>query len=381
MYDHIAARVPEARADEEIAGLTLASCASNIEALLSMIRHGIPASATEAPVAALEHARRMAARGAGIDATLRFYRNGQWYLWERFSVAIVAAVREEDRLVVALREAAGFMFTYVDLVSSRVSAELLAERDRRQRRTAALRSEIVRALLAGEPIELARAESGLGHSLRAPQVAFFCWGTEDGAALERAAAALAEAAGSSRPLLLAEDPGTLAGWVAVSGREFAFAAVAEATAAAAGGVHVAVGEVARGGDAFRLTREQAERARRVARLMGRRAPTFTRYGDVALVDLLSTDLVAARALVRAELGPLARADAATARLREALLAVSAPHGGLAAAARSLGVHRNTVLQRVRRAEELRGAPASERADELRAALLLVEALGAGVLEG
>ena len=83
MYAFIAERVPEARADEEIAGLTLASCASNIETALSMVRHGIPASATEAPVAALEHARQMATRGASIDATLRFYRLGHAFFWER----------------------------------------------------------------------------------------------------------------------------------------------------------------------------------------------------------------------------------------------------------------------------------------------------------
>src|SRR5439155_7720068 len=44
MYAFLAARIPEARVDDEIAGLTLASCSSNVEAVLSMIRYGIPAS-------------------------------------------------------------------------------------------------------------------------------------------------------------------------------------------------------------------------------------------------------------------------------------------------------------------------------------------------
>jgi DNA-binding PucR family transcriptional regulator len=83
--------------------------------------------------------------------------------------------------------------------------------------------------------------------------------------------------------------------------------------------------------------------------------------------------------VRAELGPLATGEPASSRLRAALLAVIAPHGGVAAAARELGVHRNTVLQRVRRAEELRGRPVTERAGELYAALLLAEALPEAVL--
>jgi DNA-binding PucR family transcriptional regulator len=54
-------------------------------------------------------------------------------------------------------------------------------------------------------------------------------------------------------------------------------------------------------------------------------------------------------------------------------------GGLAAAAEELGVHRNTVLQRVRRAEERRGRAANERVAELHAALRLVHVLGPVVL--
>ncbi|MEV4420725.1 helix-turn-helix domain-containing protein, partial [Patulibacter sp. NPDC049589] len=94
---------------------------------------------------------------------------------------------------------------------------------------------------------------------------------------------------------------------------------------------------------------------------------------------LSRDLDAARAFVTSELGGLAGGGATGERSREALLAVVAPQGGLAAAARVLGVHRNTVLQRVRRAEELRGRPATERPAELHAALLLAAVLGPAAL--
>jgi DNA-binding PucR family transcriptional regulator len=65
--------------------------------------------------------------------------------------------------------------------------------------------------------------------------------------------------------------------------------------------------------------------------------------------------------------------------RRTLLAVLDAQGGLAAAAAELGVHRNTVLQRLRRAEERVGHPATERVAELHAALRLADALGASVL--
>jgi DNA-binding PucR family transcriptional regulator len=381
MYDFIAARVPEARLDDEVAGLTLASCKSNIEAVLSMIHHGISARATEAPVAALEHARQMAARGVGIDATLRFYRLGLAYLFERWNTALVDAVPDHDRLMLSLRETSAFVFTYIDTVSSRVSAELLAERERRQRRAAVVRADVVRAILAGEPVDQAAAERSLGHPLAAPQLAFVCWTQHDPAALERSATAVAQAMGTGRPLLLADGPQALAGWVVPpGGREPDRPAVSRAVAAVAPEVHVALGDVGRGLEGFRATRERADRARRVAELAGWHPPTVTAHADVALVDLLSHDLAGARAFVHAELGELAARDSSAADLRATLRAVTAPHGGLAAAARELEVHRNTVLQRVRRAEELRGRPATERSAELFAALVLAEALPDAVLD-
>ena len=48
------------------------------------------------------------------------------------------------------------------------------------------------------------------------------------------------------------------------------------------------------------------------------------------------------------------------------------------AARTLGIHRNTVLQRVRRAEERRGRPATIKVAELHAAVPACEVLGASV---
>ncbi len=381
MYAFLTARIPEASSDPEIAGLTLASCASNTEAILSMIRHGIPASATEAPVAALEHTRWMAARGHGIDTTLRFYRLGHAFFWERWSAALVDAVPDRDRLVTAMRETAAFVFHYIDLISARVSAEHVAERERRQRRAAIVRADFVRAVLADEDVDAGAAERALGHRLAGPQLAFLLWAAGDPGALERAAVAVAHALGAPRPLLQPDGPSALGGWVAPPpGRDpvppdVLVAVVRDVDA----DVHLALGTHRDGVAGFRESRHDAERARRIAELAATRAPSVTRYADIALIDLLSRDVEAARAFVAVELGALAARDPGAERARAALIAVVAPHGGLAAAARTLGLHRNTVLQRVRRAEELRGRPATERAAELHTALLLADVLAAAVL--
>jgi DNA-binding PucR family transcriptional regulator len=156
-------------------------------------------------------------------------------------------------------------------------------------------------------------------------------------------------------------------------------ALAAVAAALSGDVRVACGTLAGPGPrGFRASHEEAERARRVASLSRPRHPV-TFFDDVSLLDLLSTDPPAARRFVQAELGELARADEATEAIRQTVLAVLAPRGGLAVAARELDLHRNTVLQRIQRAEALRGTPISERPAELYAALLVARGLGPAVL--
>ena len=144
-------------------------------------------------------------------------------------------------------------------------------------------------------------------------------------------------------------------------------------------VHVAFGEPQSGAAGFRASHLEALRAQRVVDLSGRPAPSATRFGEVALVDALSRDIEAARSLVARELGPLAGTGVREGEERAALLAVLDARGSLAAAAEALGVHRNTVLQRVRRAEDRRGRSAQQNALELHAALRLVAVLGRGVL--
>ena len=380
MLEFLAAHLAELREDRVTAEITLAACEANLQALLSMMRHGIPAKRAEAPSAALEHARHMAARGASVDVTLRFYRLGHAWFTELWNAALVEKVRDPPRLLSAVRESVAVSFAYIDVVSAKVSAELIAERDRRQRRATAVRADAVDRLLAGESVDADRLESTLAFALKRPLFAFLCWTDGDAAALEHAAAALAAKAGSGRPLILAEGTGELVGWAHLDGaREPSTAALAKATAAAAPEVHVAIGGIGSGVEAFRQSRNEAERARRLAQLTGRPAPSFTRYADVALVDLLSRDLVAAQALVAAELGALAERGERTAVLRATLLAYLSARGSPAATAAALRVHRNTALQRLHRAEALRGQPIGVRSHELLAALLLADMLGDVVL--
>src|SRR5689334_12975705 len=148
MLGYILERIPEADADADLRGLTLGSCSSNLEAALSMIRHGIDVSAATAPVTALEHARAMAARGYSVDVMLRFYRIGHAYFSERILTAITEVVADPALALVVVAELQRYAFAYTDRISSEVAAEYVAELDRIQNRARAARTDAVRALIA-----------------------------------------------------------------------------------------------------------------------------------------------------------------------------------------------------------------------------------------
>src|SRR3954467_5573493 len=130
MLGYILERVPEAGADDDLRGLTRGSCSSNLEAALSMVRHGIDVNAATAPVTALEHARAMASRGYSVDVMLRFYRIGQAYFSERILSEITHVVPDSTLALAVVANLKGYAFAYTDRISSDVAAEYVAELER-----------------------------------------------------------------------------------------------------------------------------------------------------------------------------------------------------------------------------------------------------------
>jgi len=379
MFDYILERIPEAGVDDDLRGLTLGSCSSNLEAALSMVRHGIDVSAATAPVTALEHARAMAARGYSVDVMLRFYRIGHAYFSERILAGITVSMPDPALALAVLANLQRYAFAYVDRISSEVAAEYVAELDRMQNRVRAARTDAVRGLIAGDQIDLERAERTLSHRLTGWQTAFVCWTDRDDADLARVGAAVGAHFGSHRPLLVPDGAQALWGWVSTArAPDVAQEDLAPLADQVPTTVRISIGTPALGSGGFRDSHTQAQRGRRIIELSDRGAPV-TSYAELALVDTMSGDLDLARAFVATGLGALAVEASREDEERRALLAVLDTQRGLAAAAEELGVHRNTVLQRVRRAEERRGRPATERVAELHAALRLVDVLGPAVL--
>ena len=375
MLDHLTQRIPEIGADAELRGLTLGSCSSNLEAALSMVRHGIDVTAAEAPVTALEHARAMASRGHSVDVMLRFYRLGHQFFVAKFAEAIAARVDDATTALSVYLEMESFGFQYIDRISTLVASEYVAELDRRQNQDRAERGDVVRALLASERINLGRAERVLGHVLTGRQLGFVCWAGDSGIDLAGVAQRLAVDVGAERALVVADGPRAVWGWVALT----ADPRDSLADVHLGENVHLAAGSIHLGANGFRASHLEALRTRRIVELAGWAAPSVTAFTDIALVDVMSHDLGAARAFVQARIGELANDDPRSAAERAALLAFLTARGSLKAAAAALGVHRNTVLQRVRRAEQRLGAPVSAQLAEVHAALKLCDVLGASTL--
>lgn len=139
------------------------------------------------------------------------------------------------------------------------------------------------------------------------------------------------------------------------------------------GMCAAFGEPAAGLDGLRRTRRQALETARVRRAFGESAPACMWAREVRLETLLLADEERARDFIADELGLLAGSDPSTSRLRETLLAWLATGSHVSAAA-MLGVHENTVRNRIRAAEELLGSSLLARRTELQVALRLERVL-------
>ena len=103
---------------------------------------------------------------------------------------------------------------------------------------------------------------------------------------------------------------------------------------------------------FCRSHREAMYARRVAQLTHRRPGSTTRYDDVALAALASADVEHAREFVATELGQLAAGDDHSRRLTATLRVYLEENMSPLRAAHRLGVHENTITNRIRAAQEL-----------------------------
>jgi len=310
----------------------------------------------------------------GLDQTmLDTYRAGQNIAWRYCMRVAFSLSSDPEELEEALDVAARSIFAFVDDTLAGISAQIESERSELTRGTHAERFEVVTLILEGAPITARRAGARLRYDLDRPHVAAIVWsdpGSADHGELARAAEALARAAGASRPLTVVASATSLWAWFAPAGdaeRDAARRALDEIP-----GVRAALGPLAAGIEGFRRSHLDAVATHRLMI----RSPTDLRvatFEDVQLVELAAHDDERVAEFVARTLGDLAGADP---ELRLTVRTFIREQCSASRAARTLYTHRNTVLNRLQRAERLLPSPLEHRVLEVGLALEIVHWLGA-----
>ena len=338
------------RSEPVLAAEVAASNRANVLHLAaSMLRDpAVPANLTPEVLGIAREAFRRGIEQA-VYTTYHAGQNAVWAYWMRTAFALSAdpAVLRQA-LAAGSRSLSGF----IDDTVAALSEQLRRERADLARSSHARRFEVVSLILDSAPITAGRAGTRLGYDLRRRHTAAVLWTDPrrpDQAALAQAAEALGPATRARQVLTVIASSSSVWAWLAAAADTDA-AALAAATAAHPA-VRVAVGPIGAGIDGFRRSHFDAVATQR---LMSRRPDLrVARFADVQLVTLALQDEQRAHEFVARTLGKLADADR---ELRDTLCVYIGEQFSAARAARALYTHRNTVLNRLQRAERLLPLP-------------------------
>jgi hypothetical protein len=295
---------------------------------------------------------------ADLRPLLRWQRLCQGEVWGFWCAALDRADLTPPRRRELLAHGSARLLRYADLFNER-AAEVQEGLVTRLAGSAPTRFQVIARLLDGGP----SIAPGIDLDLDRHHLALVAWGA-DHAGLARRIAALLE-----RPILAVDTPDGALTWAWLSGvrplpgpldpRRLEALSVTEGRAA--------LGLDLRGEAGFRASHRQAERARRLA---GPRGAPLIFYEDLAVELLLSENDDEARAFLGHELAGIDDDSASSRRLRETIAAYFAAGHNAASAAAALGIHEQTVANRLRTAEERLGHPVGARRIELEMALRL-----------
>lgn len=302
---------------------------------------------------ALETARDLVRRGLDQRA-LEAYRAVQGVVWRQWTATCFELTDDPALLRELLDVSALSISTFLDDTVAAVVEHMDAERAELTRGAHAERRAVVTLLLEGAPIGRARAEAQLGYGLTGPHTAAVVWTTEAGTdRLEAAADAVARAAGTGRRLTVVAGATALWLWLPVAGEVAADDLARHLVATPS--VRVALGRAGRDVEGFRRSHLDALTAQRLlARLTS--PQQVVRYEDVKLVDLVTADPARVEEFIGDTLGALAEAPS---EVRDAVLTHVRELGSVTRTAQRLFTHRNTVLRRLARADELLPRPLAE----------------------
>jgi len=299
----------------------------------------------------------MAARVGDLASLLAGYRFAQMALWGSWFELIEASVEDEQVKRELLRHGSQYFFQYADLVSRYMAEGYQRGVERAAANGEHHRFQAMKGLLEADPLANSHFDVDLNHY----HLGFVAWGEGADAAARRLGAEL------SRPVLLTlRLHNNWWGWLSGS-RPLGPQQLKELRRFDPGPeIRIAFGLEGFGEAGLRATHHQALRAQWVAPA----GPAVIHYRDVAIEALATEAETDARAFVAHELRGIDDATAASERLRETLAAYFAAELNAASAGAALGVHHQTVTNRLRVIEERLGHSLGSRQLELAVALRL-----------
>ena len=300
---------------------------------------------------ALDIARDVIRRGIAEEALLTGYRQGQNTAFRHWMRVATEEAGDAATLGTMLEGSSRSMFVFVDDILAGLHARMELEREELVGGRLAQRVQTVNLVLEGAPITEERASARLGYELDRQHVALVLWTPDAPVAaqgsLERMADHLARAAGGGRAFTMPAGTAVLWAWIATPDPP-SVDAIRQAAEAGPAGVSVAVGTPASGIGGFRRSHEEAIASQRLV-VRGGRDQRLVAYQEVEIVVLAAADEANAARFVASTLGGLAEAKE---ELRETLRVFLRERGSATRTARLLYTHRNTILNRVARAEDL-----------------------------
>src|SRR5229473_1480870 len=275
LSDMIHAQISELDNDLRLA--THERCRANLGAIMSMLSEGLLPGLATAPPEALAYAKEFVRRGLGLETLQRAYRIGQATLSRMWLDELRIRADDAEELADTFGFFNNWLFQWVETLEHRLTEYYMVERERGLRGTSAMRSEQVRTILDGSPVDVRNASATLRYELDRRHVAYLVWTT--GAtldapngnllfgAMERVAADVAALIGATDHLTVPLG-GYLACWAGFRQTPQGQTLTEQLPLATNRWIDVALGEIGEGIDGFRRSHDEAVLARRVHQLRG-----------------------------------------------------------------------------------------------------------------
>ncbi|MGW8814588.1 PucR family transcriptional regulator [Gordonia terrae] len=311
-------------------------------------------------------------RGVPLTTIWAAIRTGHAWLTEEYTERCLRNTARDD-LPERLQTISRVMLRCINDLSDSVGQEYDREYDRWMMSTSALRDLRVREVLNGECRDVPKAEADLEYQLRhRHHIGLVLWATSVEVhrdhTLHKMAASALSALGAEQTIYVLDGSTGLFAW---GNRTTPFAAEAGlGVVPSNAGVRGGLGSNGFDVTGFVGTNRQAQRVQTLVGALPALDGSFITYKSVQLLSLLTENATELDDFIDRTLGALAGSGNTTRDLRVTLEAYLRNKHSPLAAANELFVVRNTVIYRLKRAEELLGHGVDENVLETWVALVL-----------